>query len=176
MTKNNEVWFAMSVPVGKELETQILLQHCNIEAFLPMCQKITSDSNIPKNAPAIPNLIFVKSTQTIIKEIKRQIPILQHLTKPENGKDIPITVSEQTMLQFITIYNNPQNPTNYLSPAEIDISNGTQVRITEGVFNGIEGILLPTQDKSKKNLAIILPDIVAVVVSEINPNHIQIIE
>ena len=48
MTKNNEVWFAMSVPVGKELETQILLQHCNIEAFLPMCQKITSDSNIQK--------------------------------------------------------------------------------------------------------------------------------
>lgn len=80
------------------------------------------------------------------------------------------------MLQFITIYNNPQNPITYLSPAEIDISNGTQVRITEGVFNGIEGILLPTPNKSKKNLAIILPDIVAVVLSEINPNHIQIIE
>lgn len=179
MIENDVVWFAMSAPYSKELEAQILLQSYNIESFIPLCYKIIEkkDGNkVRKLVPAIHNLIFVKTTRQIIQEAKRRILILQFLTKPENGRNVPIIVPERQMQQFITVCKSQNEDLTYLSPTEINLSKGTRVKIIGGPFDGVEGIFIKMKGYRKRRIVVSLPGIAAVTTAEINPDYIQIIK
>lgn len=179
MIENDVVWFAMSAPYSKELEAQILLQSYNIESFIPLCYKIIERKDgckMRKLAPAIHNLIFVKTTRPIIQEVKQRITILQFLTKPENGRNVPIIVPEQQMQQFITICKSQNENLTYLSPTEINLAKGTRVKIIGGPFDGVEGTFIKIKGYKKRRIVVSIPGIAAVATAEINPDYIQIIE
>ena len=169
MTENDVVWFAMSAPFCKELEAQVLLQRDNIESFVPLCYKIIEKKDghkVRKLVPAIHNLIFVKTTR----------PIIQYLTKPENGRNVPIIVPERQMQQFITVCKSQNENLVYLSPTEINLHKGTRVRIIGGPFDGVDGIFIKIKGYRKRRIVVSLPGIAAVATAEIDPDYIQIIK
>lgn len=178
MTENDVVWFAMSAPYCKELEAQILLQRDKIESFVPLCYKIVEKKDghkVRKLVPAIHNLIFVKTTRPIIQEAKQRIAIIQYLTKPENGKNVPIIVPERQMQQFITVCKSQSENLVYLSPTEVNLHKGTRVRIIGGPFDGVEGIFIKLKGYRKRRIVVSLPGLAAVATAEIDPDYIQII-
>lgn len=179
MIENDVVWFAMSAPYSKELEAQILLQSYNIESFIPLCYKIIERKDgckMRKLVPAIHNLIFVKTTRTIIQEAKQRIAFLQYLTKPENGRNVPIIVPERQMQQFITVCKSQNEDLTYLSPTEINLTKGTRVKIIGGPFDGVEGTFIKIKGYKKRRIVVSLLGIAAVATAEINPDYIQIIK
>lgn len=181
MTENDVVWFAMSAPYCKELEAQIFLQRNNIESFvpLPLCYKIVEKKDghkVRKLVPAIHNLVFVKTTRTIIQEAKQRIAFLQYLTKPENGRNVPIIVPERQMQQFITVCKSQNEDLTYLSPTEINLTKGTRVKIIGGPFDGVEGTFIKIKGYKKRRIVVSLLGIAAVATAEINPDYIQIIK
>ena len=179
MIENDVVWFAMSAPYSKELEAQILPQSYNIESFIPLCYKIIERKDgckMRKLVPAIHNLIFVKTTRLIIQEIKQRISILQFLTKPENGRNVPIIVPERQMQQFITVCKSQNEDLTYLSPTEINLTKGTRVKIIGGPFDGVEGTFIKIKGYKKRRIVVSLLGIAAVATAEINPDYIQIIK
>lgn len=140
--KTNEkklVWFAMSAPYCKELEAQQLLEREYIESFVPLCYKIVKRRDGQKKRvlkPAIPNYIFVRTTRSILQEVKNRILILQYLTRRENGKNIPIIVPDYQMEQFIRVINTYNENLVFLKPEEVNLKKGTPVRIVGGAFDG----------------------------------------
>jgi hypothetical protein len=50
------------------------------------------------------------------------------------------------------------------------------VRVHGGIFNGTEGIFLKVQGKRSKRVVLLIDGVTAVVLSEINPGFIEIIE
>ena len=80
------------------------------------------------------------------------------------------------MQQFIAVIEAGNDTLTYLSPQEINISKGTKVRVHGGIFNGTEGIFLKVQGKRSKRVVLLIDGITAVVLSEINPGFIEIIE
>ena len=132
--KQDLVWFAMSAPYCRELEAKRLLDNRSIENFIPMCYKVSVKQNKKTRVlvPAIHNLIFVRTTRTIIKETKQQISILQYITRTDNGKNIPVIVPDMQMQQFITVSKTNSEQLIYLRPEEINLKKGTRVRILGG--------------------------------------------
>ena len=93
VTKNTdkEIWFAMRAPFCRELEAARLLKNRGVENFVPMSYKVVMKRNGTKSrefVPSIHNLIFVRTSLSVMKSLKKDIPVLQYYVRRENGKNI----------------------------------------------------------------------------------------
>lgn len=179
--KTNEkklVWFAMSAPYCKELEAQQLLEREDIESFVPLCYKIVKRRDGQKKRvlkPAIPNYIFVRTTRSILQEVKNRILILQYLTHRENGKNIPIIVPDYQMEQFIRVINTYNENLVFLKPEEVNLKKGTPVRIVGGAFDGIEGIFIKVKGHRNRRVVVQIEGITAVAIAEVTQDLIEVL-
>lgn len=173
----NIVWFAMCAPYCKELEAKQLLDSQAIETFVPMCYKVFVKNGKKKKelVPAVRNLLFVRTSWEVIREVKKRILFLQYMTRPEAGKNIPIIVPDMQMQQFISVSRNYNEHLIYLTPEEINLSKGTRVRILGGPFDGVEGSFLKIKGCRSKRVVIQVQGIVAVAVAEVCPDLIEVI-
>ena len=179
MEKENTIlWFAMSAPYRRELIAREFLDKKGIECFVPMKEALVEKPGGVKRrqmVPAIHNLIFVHTTKETIKNLKQGVNFLQYCTRPLNGKNIPITVPEQQMQQFIAITNSKNERITYLRPEEVDIKKGTKVRVHGGVFDGTEGYFVKLLGKRSRRVVMLIEGITAVALTEISTDFIEIL-
>lgn len=179
-TSNEELaWFAMSATFGRELKAKTFLESKDIKCFVPMKYEMINDSQkgkIRKLIPAIRNLIFVYTTKEQIQALKVRLEYLQYLTKPENGKNVPITVPEHQMQQFIAVCDTYDDNLVYLSPNEIKLEKGTPVKIVGSAFDGIEGTFVKVDGVRKKKVVVLVHGIAAVMVAEFTDGYLQILK
>ena len=125
--------------------------------------------------PAIHNLIFVRTTSERIKSLKQGVDFLQYLTRPKNGKNVPVTVPDREMQQFITVTEKSNEELIYLNPEEIDLKKGTRVRVHGGAFDGTTGMFIKIRGKRNKRVVIELEGLTAVALAEIKPDLLEIL-
>ena len=172
------LWFAMSSPYRRELKARNFLISKNVECFVPMRYAMTEKRNGRKCrqlVPAVHNLIFVHTTRERIKQLKQGVDFLQYRTRPENGKNIPITVPHRDMQQFIAITEKNNEELIYLTPGEIDLKKGTRVRVHGGPFDGTTGIFIKIRGKRSKRVVIEIEGLTAVALAEITPDLIELL-
>ena len=172
------LWFAMSSPYRRELKARDFLISKNVECFVPMRYAMTEKRNGRKCrqlVPAVHNLIFVHTTRERIKQLKQGVDFLQYRTRPENGKNIPITVPHRDMQQFIAITEKNNEELIYLTPGEIDLKKGTRVRVHGGPFDGTTGIFIKIRGKRSKRVVIEIEGLTAVALAEITPDLIELL-
>lgn len=173
-------WFAMSAPFQKELEAQRLLDKLSIENYVPMCYRVVVRNKKKRRewCPAIHNLIFVRSTRKVIQEAKTcYIPFLQYLTRQSGGRNLPIVVPDNQMQQFIQASSVEGKKLIYLTVDELGrLNQGVRVRVIGGPFDGVEGIFQRVKGCRSKRVVIWLQGIIAVVLAEIHPDLIELLE
>ena len=175
VAENIICWFAMSAPYQKELEAQKLLDKASVESFVPMCYKVVMRNGKKLRAwlPAVSNLIFARATRPMIQEVKKYIPFLQYLTRPEGGRNIPIIVPDDQMNQFIAVCRSREEKLTYLTGDEINrLGKGMRVRIVGGVFDGVTGSFVRVKGCRRKRVVVQVQGIVAVVLAEVQPDLI----
>ena len=168
---NTLTWFAMSAPYRRELIAKEFLRQKDVECFVPMKEALVERRSGTKSrqmVPAIHNLIFVHTTKERIKALKQGVNFLQYCTRPQGGKNVPITVPERQMQQFIDI--------TYLRPEEVDIKRGTRVRVHGGVFDGTEGIFVKVQGKRSRRVVLLIEGVTAVALTEISTDFLEILD
>ena len=156
-----------------------MLEKSAIESFIPMAYKVVMRNGKKCRAwlPAVSNLIFVRTMRLVIQETKKYIPFLQYLTRPEGGRNIPIIVPDGQMNQFIAVCRSREEKLVYLAGDEINrLGKGTRVRIIGGVFDGVEGTLVRVQGCRRRRVVVQVQGIVAVVLAEVEPDLIEVIE
>ncbi|MBO5864564.1 MAG: UpxY family transcription antiterminator [Bacteroidaceae bacterium] len=176
--ENTTLWFAMSAPYRRELIAKEFLDQKGIDCFVPMKEALVERRGGVKRRqmiPAIHNLIFVHTTKETIKDLKQGVNFLQYCTRPQNGKNVPITVPEQQMQQFIAITNSKNENLTYLRPEEVDIKKGTKVRVHGGVFDGTEGYFVKLQGKRSRRVVMLIEGITAVALTEISTDFIEVL-
>ena len=176
--ENAPVWFAMSAPYRRELKAKEFLDKKSVECFVPMKQALIEKCNGVKSrqmVPAIHNIIFVHTTRERIKELKQGVNFLQYHTRPVAGKNIPIIVPDRQMQQFIAVTATANEEITYLRPEELDIRQGTKVRVHGGVFDGTEGYFVKVQGKRSRRVVILIEGITAVALTEISTDFIEVI-
>ena len=176
---NTLTWFAMSAPYRRELIAKEFLRQKDVECFVPMKEALVEKRGGTKRrqmVPAIHNLIFVHTTKERIKALKQGVNFLQYCTRPQDGKNVPITVPERQMQQFIDITNAANADITYLRPEEIDIKKGTRVRVHGGVFDGTEGYFVKVQGKRSRRVVLLIEGITAVALTEISTDFLEVLD
>lgn len=172
-------WYAMSATFGRAMKAKAILESREVKCFVPMKYTMVNDRRqckVRKLVPAITNLLFAYTTKSIIQNLKNEIGYLQYLIRPENGRNIPITIPEDQMNQFIEVCETLDERLVYLSPDEVDLERGTRVRIIGGSFDGIEGTFVRVNKARKKKVFVLVKGVVAVMLAEITEGYLQVIE
>lgn len=175
---NSPVWWAMSAPYQRELKAKAALDKLGIENFVPMRYQAVrkrTGSMARELLPAIHNLIFVRGSKPCVSQAKKDILWLQWLTRPEGGKNVPVTVPDKDMEQFIAVTNTYNEHLIYIQPDEIDLRKGAPVRILGGPFNGFEGTFIKVKGSRTKRVVVMLKGIVGVAMAEITSDLLEVL-
>lgn len=171
----NISWFAMRATYGRNLMAQRVLATAKIESFVPMRKRTTKVGRRIKTdlIPVVRDLIFVLGERETIQEIKGRIPYLHYITRPAEGRNIPVEVPEEQMQQFITICNEMDDNAEVIAGEEAHFEVGEQVRVTGGAFKGCEGKLVKIEGKRSKRFVVAIEGVIAVSVSGIKAEDLE---
>jgi transcription antitermination factor NusG len=177
MKENDKNWYPIRVTYSQEMKIKSYFDSCQLTSFIPMKYTETHKNGHLrlKQVPVIHNLIFVYCTSKEIEQIKRESPIstkIRYIIDSETRK--PIIVPEKQMEDFIAVSGSIDEQILYLTPQEVALKNGDYVRITDGIWKGIEGKLV----RIKKNLRVVveLQGLAAVATTSIHPSLVEKIE
>ena len=161
-------WYVLFAANGKATKISEYLKTTNIEHFFPFYykEKQVNDGQRVKRSlqPLLGNLVFVKSSKEcldpLLKEIKQQLSIDSDLYYRYLGSKKLIIVPELQMQRFIAIAGSNSDQIIYLSNEEVNMSKGTKVRVTGGIFEGVEGIFIRIQ--GDKRVVVTIPNLLSV--------------
>lgn len=142
-TDTTAEWYVLRVTYQRELSTKEYLDKLNIENFVPIrvVRRRNSKGQFFRTCEAaVHNYIFIRSTRGVIDEPENLCsPMLRYVMHPQNGENQIMVVPEEQMRNFIAVAGNEDEQVLFMSPEEVALSKGDKVRITGGVFEGVEG-------------------------------------
>ena len=151
MCGDPKIWFPMRVTYSREMKVKTELDRLEIENFLPMTYRVVESRTDGTTelrrelVPAISNLIFVRSTQERITELKRTNEVLEplrYMLDFTNG-DGPVimTVGDREMENFMRVASKTDDSVMFLDENTIVGKEGKRVKIMGGAFEGVEGVI-----------------------------------
>lgn len=169
-------WFAMRVTYHRELEAKRLLDEKGVENFIPMKYVKSARTGKKRLVPVIHNIIFVRTTASRIAELKSPscIPLLQYMMDQRLGKKI--TVPEKQMRTFIAVTGTYDDSLRFFGPTEISFAKAQKVRITGGIFEGCEGVLVKVKGHRSKQVVVEVKGVVSVALVSVHPELVSPIE
>lgn len=172
--RDNFAWYAIRVTYSREMAFKEYLDVHDIENFIPMCYEdsVLGAKKSRKLVPVIHNLVFVRSTRTRIDELKLELgvrlPIRYIMDKATN---IPITIPDKQMHDFIAVSGSYDEQLVYLDTVSVAMKKGDRVRVTGGIFSGVEGIFIRV--KGDRRVVVSIQGVMAVATAFIHPSLIE---
>ena len=175
LCETEKSWFAMRATYGRNLMAQRVLEMQKIESFVPMRKRTVKVGRRIKTdmVPVVRDLIFVLAEREAIQEAKGKIPYLHYITRPAEGKNVPVEVPIEQMQQFIAVCAELDDKADILSGEEAHFEVGERVRVTGGAFKGCEGCLVKIEGKRSKRFVVAIEGVIAVSVSGITAENIE---
>lgn len=167
-------WYAIRVTYSRELALKNFLDAEGVESFIPMRYDyiIKNERRVRKLVPAIHNLVFVHSTRERIDEIKNTpgmtIPI-RYIMNRESHQ--PIVIPDSQMRSFMAVSASYEESIVYFEPTELNIPKGSRVRITGGVFAGVEGEFV--RIRHDRRVVVTIEGVMAVATTYIHPSLVE---
>ena len=157
------MWYPLRITYGRDERLMRLKRQLDdegLENFLPLRYKYqkTEDWDVERElVPAIHGLIFVRSTRERLTELKmtrREFEPLRYMVNQmaETPDEAILTVPTSQMENFMRVASVQDDRFIYLENLEFVAKPGKRVRITEGDFKGVEGII----KRVKKNLCVVV--------------------
>ena len=166
-------WYALRITYGRELALQEYLNSEGIENFIPMHYEYTikNERRVRKLVPAVHNLVFVRSSRSCIDAIKESrsatLPI-RYIMDREYHR--PIIVPDSQMRNFMAVSANYDESLLYFEPSELNIRKGTRVRITGGLFEGVEGEFVRVRNDRR---VVTIEGVMAVATTFVHPSLVE---
>jgi transcription antitermination factor NusG len=175
-------WYALFAANGKAVKIKPYLEAASIEHFFPVYykdKKIRGSERCKRVVlPLLGNLIFAKSAKNtldpVLKEVKLRLAISSDMYYRDYGDKKIIVIAEEQMRNFIAVAGNKNEDVLYLSNEEVNLKKGMRVRITGGVFTGVEGIFM--RIKGNKRVVVSISDMFSVATTYIPACYVQVID
>ena len=143
--------FPMRVTYQREMKVKAELDRLGIENFVPMRYKVVESQNDGDMelrrvlVPAISNLIFVRSTQERLSELKRRNEVLEPLRYMMDhtavGEHAIMMVADREMENFMRVASQTDDSVMWLDDETIVGKEGKRVEIMGGAFEGVVGVI-----------------------------------
>ena len=151
MCGDPKTWFPMRVTYHREMKVKVELDWLGIENFVPMRYKVVESQNGGDTelqrvlVPAISNLIFVRSTQERMSELKRRNEVLEPLRymmdHTATGEHTIMTVADREMENFMRVASQTDDSVIFLDNETVVGKEGKCVEIMGGAFEGVTGVI-----------------------------------
>ena len=162
---DNNYWYALRVTYSRELALKNFLDREGIENFIPMrYEYIVKD--------AVHNLVFVCSSRARIDAIKESVGLsspIRYIMDRETRQ--PIIVPDIQMRSFMAVAGNCDQQLVYLEPSTVSFRKGERVRVTGGIFEGVEGEFIRV--KNDRRVVVSIRGVMAVATTFIHPSLIE---
>ena len=149
--KGKKRWFVLRATYGRTEKALGFLKAKNIETYLPKHYVIKEINGKRKlvHEPLLPNIIFAHMTREKTHEFVKEPAItakwLKYYTdktkpiEPETGKNPPVTIPDNEMLNFIKLTSVNSEHIMVLPPERCHFKSGDLVRVIDGAFTGVVG-------------------------------------
>ena len=180
--KDTMFWFPMRVTYHRETKIKALLDEMGIENFLPMHWEVVETKNGGKKRmllPAIHNLIFVRSTQAFLTELKMTreefAPMRYMMKRPlsSNEKSEIMTVPDRQMENFMRVASVQDDRVMFLDCNDFINRIGQRVKVIDGYFSGVEGVV--KRINKNKKIVVQLEGIAAVAIAFVPANQLSLL-
>ena len=151
MCGDPKTWFPMRVTYQREMKVKAELDRLGIENFVPMRYKVVERQNDGDTelrrvlVPAINNLIFVRSTQERVSELKRTNEVLEPLRymmdRTASLEHAIMTVADREMENFMRVASRTDDSVMFLDNETVAGKEGKRVEIMGGAFEGVTGVI-----------------------------------
>ena len=151
MCGDPKTWFPMRVTYQREMKVKAELDRLGIENFVPMRYKVVESQNGGDTelqrvlVPAIRNLIFVRSTQERMSELKRRNEVLEPLRYmmdyTASQEHAIMTVADGEMENFMRVASRTDDSVIFLDNETVVGKEGKCVEIMGGAFEGVKGVI-----------------------------------
>ena len=151
MCGDPKTWFPMRVTYQREMKVKAELDRLGIENFVPMRYKVVESQNGGDTelrrvlVPAISNLIFVRSTQERMSELKRRNEVLEPLRYmmdyTASQERAIMTVADGEMENFMRVASRTDDSVIFLDNETVVGKEGKCVEIMGGAFEGVTGVI-----------------------------------
>ena len=151
MCGDPKTWFPMRVTYQREMKVKAELDRLGIENFVPMRYKVAESQNDGDAelrrvlVPAISNLIFVRSTQKQVSELKRRNEVLEPLRymmdHTADEAHTIMTVGDREMENFMRVASVTDDSVMFLDEETVVGKEGKRVEIMGGAFEGVTGVI-----------------------------------
>ncbi len=172
--KNEIFWYPIRVTYSREMKVKDYLDMKGIESFIPMCyiEKEWKGEIIRRLSPVVHNLIFIRTTPRMLRELKQFGPYADYIRyMMDNEKQAPITIADKQMQDFIAVAGTPQEHILYLTPTEVQLKKGDKVRINAGIWKGVEGTFV--RIKAGLRVVVSIQGIMAVATASLHPSLVD---
>ena len=173
-------WFPMRITYHREMRIKALLDEMGIETFLPMHWEMVETKNGGKKRllmPAIHNLIFVKSTQEFLTELKmtrEEFAPMRYIMKRslvQGEKNEILHVPDQQMENFMRVASVQDDRVIFLENNDFIKKIGQRVKVVDGYFSGVEGVV--KRINKNKRIVVQLEGIAAVAIAFVPTNCVR---
>lgn len=180
MNKSDDIfWYPLRVTYSRELLFKKMLDAEKIENFIPMHyeyvrSRVGKTGKTRKLVPVVHNLIFVHSSLKCIERVKQSVGntlVVRYIFDRETRQ--PLVVPDAQMRSFIAVSGNYEEQVVYLDPIFTALQKGDSVRITGGVFGGVEGVVIRV--KGDRRVAVCIEGVMAVATTYIHPSLLELI-
>jgi len=162
-----------------------MLTKAKIEFFLPtrsVFQNVGA-RRVHVERPLVFNFIFVNTNVLKIKDFVRHNEgislVYRHkaiLDKtPSKPEQQLLIVPDGEMNMFMRTVGQYTTDIPFFQPSELDLEKGDHVRITDGPFAGVEGVLMSQQGKDGGRVMVCVSDFLALPTLDIEPEYLEII-
>lgn len=151
MCGDPKTWFPMRVTYQREMKVKAELDRLGIENFVPMRYKVVESQNDGDTelrrvlVPAVSNLIFVRSTQERVSELKRRNEVLEPLRymmdHTADESHTIMTLADGQMENFMRVASRTDDSVMFLDDETIIGKEGRRVEIMGGAFEGVTGVI-----------------------------------
>lgn len=182
--KEKKQWYVMRAYKNeKRAEERLSDEEFGLEYFIPK-QRVLRTLNGKKvmcSVPVIHSLLFVYATHREIVDFKHYCyNDLQFVTWMSDGVQVYLTVPVNQMDSFMKVCKQREQEVHFYRPSEINmgkisLEKGKKVRVHGGPFDQVEGYFMKVARKRKRQLVVIIPDLLAAT-TEVDPDYLELID
>lgn len=176
--ENDIRWYVFAIGYKKELDIRDELLKSGFDAYVPMHYTLMTvhGKKVRKQLPAVYGLVFVRGDRKRLLEFRETSPLKPYMFLKSHrlidGTLQYIVVRDDDMDNFRRLNEVKGAELTYYKPEELRLEKGGRIKVMDGPFSGIVGIIQKLPHKHGKYLVVSLPDVAIAAVS-IKPEYIQ---
>lgn len=172
------MWYVFTISYKKEIEIKKELSLKGFEAYIPMRYRLRTINGRKARLfePAIYGLVFAKGAKSDLLEFRANSKLKNYMylksIKLTDGRLQYVEVRDKDMQNFQRLNDVQGAELTYYKPEELHLEQGSKVKIMEGPFEGITGIVQKLPGKRGQYLVVSLPNVAIAAVS-IKPRFVK---